>query len=88
MDWMVEANVLEKCAVPIFRASALLLTNPHSDLTQKNIIRIVTALKNLKSHTAREDLVNVTCHESFGSCTLNGLHTYDIKAEIAYEEDT
>jgi hypothetical protein len=59
VDWLVEANVSEKHAVSIFRAevtSALkmeIATNPHSILTQKNIIGIVTSVKilNLTSHT-------------------------------------
>jgi hypothetical protein len=43
VDWLVETDVLEKRAVSIFRAE--LPTKPHGDLTQKNIIGIVTAVK-------------------------------------------
>jgi alpha-galactosidase/6-phospho-beta-glucosidase family protein len=56
MDWLVEANVSGKHAGSIFTSAVkveqhsipkcwLLPTNPHSILTQKIIIRIVTAMK-------------------------------------------
>jgi hypothetical protein len=52
VDWLVEANVSGKRAASIFRADAspkrrLLPTSPHGDLTQKNTITIVTAVKTL-----------------------------------------
>jgi hypothetical protein len=48
VDWSVESNVSEKRVVSIFRAKVVsdeFTANPHGDLTQRNIIRIVTAVK-------------------------------------------
>jgi hypothetical protein len=50
VDWLVEADVSEKRAVCILRASLkrrLLPTGPHGALTQKNISRMVTAMTTL-----------------------------------------
>jgi hypothetical protein len=61
MVWFVEANVSEKRAASIFRAERG--DNPHDDWTQKNVIWIDIAVKNLKSHSL--DLLN-----EFIKCTF------------------
>jgi hypothetical protein len=72
MDPLVEASVSEKLDAFIFspeEADSLLLpTDPHSDLTQKNIIRIVTAVQILY----RTQLLRKFEFECCGSgCTLS-----------------